>query len=102
MKPLISFCITTGTLSSVSTSATAAARVSAEVCGPRTTSTHFITSAGLKKWMLITRSGRWVASAIRDGTKLEEFEARMVRSGHSASSRRKISCFTGRFSTAAR
>ena len=75
--------------------------MSSEVCGPRTTSTHFITSAGLKKCMLHTRSGRPVASAIRDETMLEELVARIACGGRRRSRSANTSRLTSSFSTAA-
>ena len=75
--------------------------MSSEVSGPRTTSTHFMISAGLKKCRLQTRSGRPVASAIRDETMLEELVAR-IACGGATRSRSANSCrLTSSFSTAA-
>jgi hypothetical protein len=65
-KPGISLRSTTGSLPSWRVSATTASTVASDVAGPRTTSTQRITSAGLKKRMLATRSGRPVASASCD------------------------------------
>jgi hypothetical protein len=51
--------------------------------------------------MLHTRSGRRVLAASFDGTKLDEFEVRIVPSGHSSSSRENRPCLTARSSMAA-
>ena len=95
-KPGISLCSTTGCLPSRRASSSTVSKVSSEVAGERTTSTQAITSAGLKKCMLATRSGRPVASAICDETMVEELVARIACGGAALSSRAKISRLTSR------
>ena len=52
--------------------------VSSETWGPLTTSTSFITRAGLKKCMFSTLEGRFVASATSELTMYELLVARMA------------------------
>ena len=100
-KPGISLRSTTGCLPSCSVRATTVSTVASDVSGPRTTSTQRITSAGLKKCMLATRSGRPVASAICDDMIADEFVVRIACGGATLSSRAKTSRLTSSFSTAA-
>src|SRR5829696_2781225 len=72
----------------------AASTVSSRVSRPRTSSTSFILCAGLKKCMAMQRSGRLVAAAISVGLIVEVLVASTARSGHSSSSRPKISSFS--------
>ena len=62
MKPAWS-CTSTASLPHDATNAIAVSIVSAHAVSGRTTSTSFITVAGLKKWMPHTCSGRDVANA---------------------------------------
>ena len=91
----------TGSLPILRTNSTAAAIVSSEVSGPRITSTQRMTSAGLKKWTLQKRSRARSPVAIAEGTKLEEFEARIVPAGDRRSSVANSSRLTSSFSIAA-
>ena len=100
-KPGISLRSATGCLPSRRASSSTVSNVSSEVAGERTTSTQAITSAGLKKCMLATRSGRPVASAICDEVMVEELVVRIACGGVASSSRAKISRLTSRRSTAA-
>ena len=62
--------------------------------GPATTSTRRMSGAGLKKWSPTTRSGRLVAAAIGATDSALVFVARIVAGSATASSVRKIACFS--------
>ena len=75
--------------------------VSSEVTSPRTISINFMTGAGLKKCIPMTRSGLFVAEAIRVMEIEEVLLARITSCRVTSSSFRKISHFRGTFSIAA-
>ncbi|MNI58049.1 hypothetical protein D3C73_1131440 [compost metagenome] len=78
--------------------ATAASSTAGAVSCPRTTSSSFITCAGLKKCSPNTCSGRPVTAAMASMSSAEVLLAR-IASGLSVLSRvRKISCLSARFS----
>ena len=62
------------------------ASTSLAVFSPRTTSSSFITLAGLKKCMPTTSCGRWVKEAMRLTSRVEVLEARMAPGFITASS----------------
>ena len=62
------------------------ASTSLAVFSPRTTSSSFITLAGLKKCMPTTSCGRWVKEAMRLTSNVEVLEARMAPGFITASS----------------
>ena len=77
------------------------AMTSARVACPRTTSSSFITFAGLKKCRPITSPGRLVDAAIVSMFNRDVFVARMADGLHSASRRSKMACFTAMSSNTA-
>ena len=97
-NPGISLCSTTGSLPSRRARSATASTVASSA---PSTSTQRITSAGLKKCMLATRSGRPVASASCDDMIADEFVVRIACGGASLSRRAKTSRLTSSFSTAA-
>ncbi len=80
MKPPRSWATMTR-LPSFSPSARVSSSVWSLVAMVRTTSSSFITGAGLKKWVPMTRSGRWVARAISMIGSDEVLLTRMACSG---------------------
>ena len=73
--------------------------VSSLAVSGRTTSTSFITGAGLKKWMPHTRSGRWVAIASSTTGSVEVLVARMPSGLTICSSSANSAFLTARSST---
>jgi hypothetical protein len=70
------------------------ASASFAVALPRTTSSSFITLAGLKKCMPRTSCGRFVACAMRSTSSVEVLVARIAPGFATASSLPNTSCFT--------
>src|SRR5438093_40049 len=88
----------TGSLPSFTERAFAKAVVASFVSEPRITSTSFITGAGLKKCMPMTRSGRFVALAISVMLREEVLLAKTTSGGQIASSSANSAFFASIFS----
>ncbi len=95
MNPARSLMVTS-TLPRRPQSASTSATTSAEVTTVRTTSTSFITGAGLKKCRPTTCSGRAVATAISVTLSDEVLVARMASGWQTRSSSAKIRCLRSR------
>jgi hypothetical protein len=98
MKPYSSRASRTGVLPIARAKSMARMIASSAVCGPGTTSTSAMSSAGLKKWMLRKRSGRVTASISSDEGRVDEFVPMMVASSACSQIRAYTSRLTSRSS----